>query len=56
MQRRQARLDKRNGWLSQRGRHLYRLYDAGVSGQVYAVYWEDMKRTSKCALSVATCR
>src|ERR1700749_5109817 len=38
VQRAQARLDQRRGRLPQRGRHLHRLYDAGLPGQVHAVH------------------
>ncbi len=38
VQRAQARLDQRRGRLPQRGRHLHRLHDAWLPGQVHAVH------------------
>ena len=38
VQRGQARMDGRYRWLSERGRHLHRLHDAGFSRQVHAVH------------------
>ena len=38
VQRRAAGLDQRSGRLRQRRRHLYRLHDARISGQVHAVH------------------
>src|SRR5215469_16314651 len=38
VQRAQARLDQRGRRLPERGRHLHRLHDAGIPGQVHAVH------------------
>jgi hypothetical protein len=38
VQRAQARLDQRDRRLPERGRHLHRLHDAGLPGQVHAVH------------------
>jgi hypothetical protein len=38
VQRAQAGVDQRRGWLPERGRHLHRLHHAGLPGQVHAVH------------------
>ena len=44
VQRPEARLDERHGWLPQRRRHLHRLHDARLPRQVHAVHGRAARR------------